>query len=114
MMSQKRLRIVWWFTGLVALGLLLVTVALFVRADRIQDNGILAYVGGSQAAPFLREQPGNGAAVLMVLESGSPVYVKDSATRNNQEWYYVDAGETSGWLLASLITSDPPEPAAQR
>jgi hypothetical protein len=44
----------------------------------------------------------------MVVEPGSPVRVKDSATRNNQEWYFVDTGQVSGWLLASLITFESP------
>ncbi len=113
-MTHDRLRLFWWLAGLVALILLAITVALFIRAEQIEDSGILAYVTNAQTAPFLREQPGNGGAVLMVLESGSPVRVRDSATRNNQDWYYVDAGQTSGWLLASLISFDPPEPANQR
>jgi len=111
-LSQQRLKQLWWFTGLVAFALLLVTLALFARADRIQDRGVLAYVAGSQTAPFLREQPGNSSAVLMVLELGTPVRVKDSVTRNNQDWYYVDTGQATGWVLASLIAFEAPEAAA--
>jgi hypothetical protein len=108
-MNSKRMRILWWLTGLMALILLLATVALFVRADHIEESGILAYVTRSQAAPFLREQPGNDGAVLMVLEYGSAVRISDSETRSNQDWYYVETGEASGWLLASLISFEPPE-----
>jgi len=113
-MSIKRIKRLWWFTGLLALILLLVTVALFVRAGQVEDKGILAYVAGSSAAPFLRTQPGNDGAILMVLEVGSPVRITDSATRNNQNWYHVNIGERSGWLLASLITLDSPQTAPQQ
>jgi hypothetical protein len=114
MMTNKRQKMLWWLTGLVALGLLVTTLALFARADRVREAGILAHVTTSQAAPFLRDQPGNAGDVLMVLEFGAPVRIKDSATRNDQQWYLVDVGEMSGWLLASLISFDPPEPADQR
>jgi hypothetical protein len=114
MMTQERLKRVWWLTGLVALGLLLVTVALYLRAEQIQGGGIQAYVAASQSAPFLRAQPESNGAVLMVVEPGSAVRLKDSATRNNQDWYFVDTGQVSGWLLASLVTLEPPEPTSQR
>jgi hypothetical protein len=112
-LTQERLKMLWWFTGLIAFGLLLVTLALFVRAGRIQDNGILAYVTGSQVAPFLREQPGNSSAVITVLEFGTPVRVKDSVSRSNQDWYYVDTGQMTGWVLASLVSFEPPDEAGQ-
>ena len=113
MNDNRRLKILWWITGLSALILLVATVALFLRAEQIQESGIIAYVARSQAAPFLRDEPGNNGAVLMVLEYGSPVRISDSTSRSNVDWYYVDAGETSGWLLASLISFEPPQPATQ-
>lgn len=113
MMADIRSKIIWWLTGLAILALLVATAALFARADRIEESGILAYVTRSQAAPFLRDQPGNNGAVLMVLEYGTPVRITDSSTNNGQDWYLVDTTETSGWLLASLISFEPPEPASQ-
>ncbi|MGD2078855.1 MAG: SH3 domain-containing protein [Chloroflexota bacterium] len=106
------MKLLWRLAGLVALILLMATTFLFVRADRLQDKGILAYVTSSQAAPFLRDKPSRSGAVLMVLELGSPVRISDSATTMNQDWYYVDAGDKSGWLLASLVSLEPPGPVA--
>ena len=107
-MNGKRLKILWWVTGLAALALLVVTVGLFLRADQIDESGIVAYITGSQAAPFLRDQPNSDGAVLMVLDLGTPVRVSDSSTRGNVDWYFVNVGELSGWLRASLISFDPP------
>jgi hypothetical protein len=104
----KRLTTLWWITGLIALILLIATAGLFLRAEQIEESGIVAYVTSSQSAPFLRDQPSNTGAVLMVLDIGSPVRIKDSATRSNIDWYFVNIGDRSGWLRASLISFDPP------
>ena len=107
-MEGKRLKILCWITGLAALGLLVVTVGLFLRAGQIEESGLVAYITSSQAAPFLRDQPSNNGSVLMVLDIGSPVRISDSSTRSNVDWYFVNVGDTSGWLRASLISFDPP------
>lgn len=107
-MEGKRLKILCWITGLAVLALLIVTAGLFLRADQIEESGIVAYIAGSQAAPFLRDQPSDNGAVLMVLDIGSPVRVSDSSTRSNVDWYFVHVGDRFGWLRASLISFDPP------
>ena len=108
MMEGKRLRIMWWITGLAALCLLAVTAVLFLRANQIEESGIVGYVARSETAPFLRDRPTNNGSGLTVLEYGTQVRVSDSASRSDVGWYYVDAGEASGWVRASLISFDPP------
>lgn len=108
-MRSKWLRLLWWFTGLTALLLLVVTVALFMRAGQIEEEtGVLAYIAQSQSGAFLRERPSDDGPVLTIVEAGRPVRIGDSTTRGNVDWYFVDAGELSGWLEAASVTFDKP------
>lgn len=107
-MNGKWLKSLWGITGLAALILAIATLALFQRADQIEETGIIAYVANSGSAVFLRDQPNSNGAVLTALETGTLVRVTDSATRSNVDWYHVVAGENSGWLPASRISLDPP------
>lgn len=105
--ERKWRKVLCWVTGLTIMSLIALTIALFLRANQIEEAGIIGYVTNMEAAPFLRERPGNNGPVITVLEHGTMVHITDSTSLSTGDWYFVRVDGTSGWLQAALISFEP-------
>ena len=108
MMSSKLRTILWSLTGLLALFLLLATVGLIIKAQSVEDIGLVVYVTGSRGSAYLRAQPSKESKVVTVLRKGDPVMVKNARTVDDDDWYYVQTDHKAGWLLAENTSLDKP------
>ena len=108
-MSKKLLSRLWILTGLVALVLLVATVSLTSRAASQADQTVTVYLTGGGRLFQLYEEPDRLARVRSVLDYGTAVEVVDSTKDMDQQWYYVEVEDKSGWIPAEYISLEPPE-----
>jgi hypothetical protein len=107
-MLKKPLTILWIITGLAVVLLLVITLNLRSRATTQEAAGFTGTITGVNSAVYLYQQPSAGSHIITVLDLGATVYVSDSDSAGESEWYYVNTGEATGWLPASRVSRDPP------
>ena len=107
-MFKKPLTILWIITGLAVVLLLVFTLNLRSRAITQEAAGFTGVITGVNSAVYLYQQPSASAHIVTVLDLGVSVYVSDSDSSGNTNWYYVNSGEAAGWLPASRVSRDPP------
>ena len=106
--TQLPLRKIWLLTGFVAIGLLLATIALAIKAKKSDNVEIAGYVVGSGHSIYLRAQPSNESRIVTILERDRVVRITNTRTLDEQTWYYVTSETEKGWILAENISFDPP------
>jgi hypothetical protein len=103
-MSKKSLSVLWLLTGLLALGLLGLTIGLVIKASTLTEPGVPGQVIDSNSAVvLLHAEPGRTAAVITMLESLTAVTVVDSQRVDDVLWYEVVTNAGQGWVLARYI-----------
>lgn len=91
-----------------AVFLLLFTLNLRSRALTQEAAGFAGTITGVNSAVYLYEQPSASSHIITVLDLGEIVYVSDSDSDGDTQWYYVNSEAATGWLLASRVSRDPP------
>ncbi len=107
-MSKKTLSTLWGITGLVALVLLAATIGLAskARAKAILNSEV--YLSRTSSLNVLHDQPDRFSRIIATLKRGTAVIVRDSATKDGQKWYHVEARTASGWVEAEYVSREPP------
>lgn len=101
-------RILWFFTGGVALILLSLTVILAAQAHQLQNRSYPAYVGGNSISVYLRERPMGTGKVVAVLSRGSKISVTHVQEISGRTWFEVEVDDQHGWLPQTSVSLDPP------
>lgn len=107
-MRVNTLKIAWLLTGIVALLLLITTVALMVRTVRSASHGYTAYLTSPTQLIYIHEEPSAYSKSVAIKEHGTVVTVMQTRRSGNQTWYFVSVDEASGWVSESRISSSPP------
>lgn len=107
-MSKRVLLSLWILAGVVALILLGATIGLIFKAKTQVSQGVTARLTGDSSLFHLREQPDSTSRIIAMLERGTAVTVTNSVTKNDQTWYWVEAGDRSGWIQAQYVRLDAP------
>ena len=102
-MNAKTLRNLWLFTGLVALFLLVATIALFLQAQAVEELRAPGRITSAGSVVYLRDYPSATQRILTILDPGNQVVVIGSAARDGRNWYQVEAGERTGWVPAANV-----------
>lgn len=107
-LSQKKTAILWKITGLVAAGLLLVTIALAFKARAYAGVEVTAYIAGPSPSVYLREKPSDQGKIITILKRGVVVSIGNSSEQDHQKWYFIEVDEHSGWVPEPNISLTPP------
>jgi uncharacterized protein YgiM (DUF1202 family) len=102
-MTHKSLRTLWILTGLVALVLLVATVALVFQAQAVQELRVPARITSASTPVYLRDYPSATQRILTLLNPGTQVIVVDAAARDGRNWYQVEVDEQIGWVPAANV-----------
>lgn len=104
-MSKKGFSILWGLTGVIALALLGLTIALVIKASSLAEPGVAGRVIDSDSAVvLLHAEPGRTAEVITMLEPQTALTVVDSQREDDVLWYQVMTEAGQGWVLARYIT----------
>jgi SH3-like domain-containing protein len=107
-MKKTSLKIPWLLTGIVAMLLLIATIALTAKMVSSASSGYTAYLASPTQLIYLHEEPSAYSKSIAIKEHGTAVTVLRTHREGNQNWYFIDADETSGWVSESRIRSTPP------
>jgi len=107
-MFKKPLTILWIITGLAVVLLLAFTLTLRTRAKTQNAAGFTGVISGVNSAVYLYEQPNTSSHIITVLDLGVSVFVSETDSSGNSQWYYVNTKEVAGWLPASRVSRNPP------
>lgn len=103
------LYVLWMLTAVVAVTLVLATVALTDRARSHRILNSTVYLNSSNPSVGLHAAPTLSSPVVAALVRGSPVTVLAVAEAAGQTWYQVQKGEMKpGWVSADTIRLSPP------
>ena len=102
-MSPRTLRTLWILTGLVALALLVATIALGIQAQTVQELRVPAQITSARTPVYLRDYPSATQRILTLLEPGTQVIVVDAAARDGRNWYQVEVDDRLGWVPAANV-----------
>ncbi len=107
-MSKKTLSALWVITALVALVLMVATIGLASRARAKAILNSTVYLNRKSGLNVLHDQPDRFSRIIATLKRGTEVIVRDSATKDGQTWYYVEARTVLGWVEAEYVSPNPP------
>jgi len=107
-MPNKVTRILWIFTALAAVTLLVATVFIAAKAREIEARGFSAFVAEANSPVYMRLEPAPHAKIITILESGQPITVHERLDSEGIVWYSVRAGDHRGWVLEQHISLEPP------
>ncbi|MBN2499395.1 MAG: SH3 domain-containing protein [Anaerolineales bacterium] len=103
-MSKKALSILWTLTGIVALGLLALTITIVIQTGALAETGIPGQVTDSTGAVvLLHAEPSRTATVITILEAQAALTVTDSQREDDVLWYQVQTEAGQGWVLARYV-----------
>lgn len=102
-MNKKLYATLWTLTGLVAIGLLIVTVILAYRNWNQPQIEFGATLTSPNPTVYLRTEPAGSSTIVTILERGSMVHVLDVATYQNVRWMKIKAGKFTGWVPGANI-----------
>jgi hypothetical protein len=110
MLAQKRLKVLWAVTAVVAVLLSAATIRLyFLKNGQDILVGQQVYIAGDNQLVLLRESPFSSSTITAILELGMPVNVLEVQTNTRVPWLLVESSSGSGWLEAQFISQEPPE-----
>jgi hypothetical protein len=104
-MSEKTKKVLRICSGLIALILIGLTIAISVKATSRPANGIGGVVNEDLSSVVtIHEEPSMLGTVVQILETGMEVRIVNSTENNDLLWYNVYVGENQGWVQARFIT----------
>ena len=106
--SPRSLSILWRITVIVALVLLLATVALALKSRDADDGELTGTVIGPGASIYLRVAPDDERRIVAILRPGATLVIKNSINQDNQTWYQVETESQSGWLPSTNVSFEHP------
>ena len=102
-MQNKTYATLWKITGLVAIGLLIVTFILAYQGWSQPQSDFIARITSPNPTVYLRAEPSANSKIVTILESGSLVSIIDSVTNQNIRWVKIDSGHFTGWISETNI-----------
>lgn len=103
-MQSKIYATLWRITGLVAIGLLIATLALAYHALRQPETVLTGVLSGHNPTIYLRSEPSGNSQIVTILERGGTVVIADTITNQDILWLKIKTGQFTGWIPETNIT----------
>ena len=99
---------VWFVTGLVAVALVVITIAFVVIAVGQAGLGVEVYLTNPTGLVQLHAAPSSSSTSIAILGDGTTAVVRDIRSIGDETWYLVETDAAAGWVNESRINRDPP------